>query len=154
MTRQAIGAVSLVEDTPIPAQSKRWVVVAPPGSDGCRLLLARAVGPEQASRVGNQTGGRVFLFLHTDDFWRDYEAYRKKGVEFSCARRRRRATARSPCSATPTATSGTCWSRGANPGSDGGRCRKASQASVEARARSEAQPSEERVGGLCPPGPR
>lgn len=54
---------TLVEDTPVPAQNKRWVVVAPPGSSESRLLLARAVGDEQASRVGNQTGGRVFLFL-------------------------------------------------------------------------------------------
>jgi catechol 2,3-dioxygenase-like lactoylglutathione lyase family enzyme len=72
----------LVEDTPIPDQDKRWVVVAPRGSTGARLLLARAVGQEQASRIGNQTGGRVFLFLHTDDFWRDYRAYKGKGVVF------------------------------------------------------------------------
>jgi hypothetical protein len=58
------------------------VVVAPPGPAGCQLLLARAVGPDQESRVGNQTGGRVFLFLHTDDFWRDYHAYKNKGVVF------------------------------------------------------------------------
>ena len=79
-----VGALgfALVEDTPIPEQRKRWVVVAPPGSSGCRLLLARAVGPEQAARVGDQTGGRVFLFLHTDDFRRDYEAFRRKGVQF------------------------------------------------------------------------
>lgn len=73
---------TLVEDTPMPAQNKRWVVVAPPGSGGLRLLLARAVGEEQLSRVGNQTGGRVFLFLYTDDFWRDFNAYRAKGVVF------------------------------------------------------------------------
>lgn len=73
---------TLIEDTFIPAQDKRWVVVAPPGSTGSRLLLARAVGEEQSSRIGNQTGGRVFLFLHTDDFWRDYESYRRKGVVF------------------------------------------------------------------------
>ena len=72
----------LVEDTFIEAQDKRWVVLAPPGSTGPRLLLARAVGEEQSSRIGNQTGGRVFLFLHTDDFWRDYESYRQKGVVF------------------------------------------------------------------------
>ena len=71
----------LVEDTTIPVQEKRWVVVAPPGG-GCRMLLARASGEEQLARVGNQTGGRVFLFLATDDFWRDYEAYRSRGVEF------------------------------------------------------------------------
>ena len=72
----------LIEDTYIAAQDKRWVVVAPKGSTGARLLLARAVGDEQRSRIGNQTGGRVFLFLYTDDFWRDYRAYREKGVEF------------------------------------------------------------------------
>ena len=72
----------LVEDSEVPAQKKRWVVVAPPGSTQPLLLLARAVGPEQTSRVGNQTGGRVFLFLHTDDFWRDFEAYKEKGVVF------------------------------------------------------------------------
>lgn len=73
---------TLVEDIPIDAQSKRWVVVSPPGSLESRLLLARAVGEEQASRIGNQTGGRVFLFLYTDDFWRDFRAYRSKGVVF------------------------------------------------------------------------
>src|SRR5258706_110857 len=73
---------TLIEDSYIPAQDKRWVVLAPPGSAGARLLLARAVGEEQSSRVGNQTGGRVFLFLSTDDFWRDYLAYRAKGIFF------------------------------------------------------------------------
>ena len=72
----------LVEDSLVPEQKKRWVVVEPPGSGGAKLLLARAANPEQASRVGNQTGGRVFLFLHTDDFGRDYRAYKSKGVEF------------------------------------------------------------------------
>jgi catechol 2,3-dioxygenase-like lactoylglutathione lyase family enzyme len=72
----------LIEDTYIASQNKRWVLVAPPGSAETRLLLARAVGEEQSSRIGNQTGGRVFLFLHTDDFWRDYQAYRGKGVKF------------------------------------------------------------------------
>lgn len=72
----------LVEDSYVPEQDKRWVVVAPAGCSGSRLLLARAVGEEQSSRIGNQTGGRVFLFLYTDDFWRDYEAYRAQGVEF------------------------------------------------------------------------
>jgi len=72
----------LIEDSYVPAQDKRWVVVAPPGSGDTRLLLARAVGPEQASRIGNQTGGRVFLFLYTDDFWRDYRCYKSKGVSF------------------------------------------------------------------------
>jgi catechol 2,3-dioxygenase-like lactoylglutathione lyase family enzyme len=73
---------TLVEDTLIDAQDKRWVLVAPPGSTETKLLLARAVGPEQTSRVGNQTGGRVFLFLHTDDFWRDYEQLKARGVVF------------------------------------------------------------------------
>jgi catechol 2,3-dioxygenase-like lactoylglutathione lyase family enzyme len=75
---------SLIEDSFVPEQNKRWVVVAPPGAagQGAKLLLARASNPEQASRVGNQTGGRVFLFLYTDDFWRDYHAYRAKGVVF------------------------------------------------------------------------
>jgi catechol 2,3-dioxygenase-like lactoylglutathione lyase family enzyme len=74
---------TLVEDTFQPEQNKRWVVVEPPGaSGGAKLLLARAANPEQQSRVGNQTGGRVFLFLYTDDFRRDFEAYTAKGVEF------------------------------------------------------------------------
>jgi catechol 2,3-dioxygenase-like lactoylglutathione lyase family enzyme len=73
---------TLIEDTYIEATDKRWVLVAPTGSSETKLLFARAAGPEQVSRVGNQTGGRVFLFLHTDDFWRDYEAYRAKGVIF------------------------------------------------------------------------
>ena len=72
----------LVEDKPVEAQKKRWVLLAPPGSVETRLLLARAVGPEQESRVGNQTGGRVFLFLHTDDFWRDFRHYQDRGVVF------------------------------------------------------------------------
>ncbi|HTB87047.1 MAG TPA: VOC family protein [Steroidobacteraceae bacterium] len=72
----------LVEDTFIAAQDKRWVVVAPVGASKSGLLLARAANPEQAARIGNQTGGRVFLFLHTDDFWRDYTAYGAKGVVF------------------------------------------------------------------------
>jgi catechol 2,3-dioxygenase-like lactoylglutathione lyase family enzyme len=72
----------LIEDTPIHAQDKRWVVVAPPGSNSSRLLLARAVGDEQSSRIGNQTGGRVFLFLYTDDFWRDFRSYEAKGIVF------------------------------------------------------------------------
>lgn len=72
----------LVEDTFVPEQSKRWVVVSPPGAVESRLLLARASTPDQKSRVGAQTGGRVFLFLYTDDFWRDYDAFQAKGVEF------------------------------------------------------------------------
>ncbi len=63
---------TLVEDT-ILSETKRWVLIAPPGSDGCCLLLAKAANTEQSSRVGNQTGGRVFLFLHTDNFKRDYQ---------------------------------------------------------------------------------
>jgi catechol 2,3-dioxygenase-like lactoylglutathione lyase family enzyme len=61
---------------------KRWVLVAPHGSRGTSLLLARASTPEEESRIGNQTGGRVFLFLHTDDFWRDYRAMTSRGVKF------------------------------------------------------------------------
>ncbi len=72
----------LVEDSYVESQDKRWVLLAPQGSDETHLLLARAVGGEQSSRIGNQTGGRVFLFLHTDDFWRDYDALCGKGVEF------------------------------------------------------------------------
>jgi len=72
----------LVEDTYIEAQDKRCVLVAPLGSTETKVLLARAVGSEQSSRIGNQTGGRVFLFLHTDDFWRDFNAYKSKGVVF------------------------------------------------------------------------
>jgi catechol 2,3-dioxygenase-like lactoylglutathione lyase family enzyme len=73
---------TLVEDTPLPAQDKRWVVVAPAVDKSCRLLLARAVGDEQSSRIGNQTGNRVFLFLYTDDFWRDFHTYKAKGIVF------------------------------------------------------------------------
>jgi catechol 2,3-dioxygenase-like lactoylglutathione lyase family enzyme len=65
------------------APGKRWVTVAPPGSQGPHLLLARAASADQASRIGNQTGGRVFLFLHTDDFQRDHRAYRSRGVVFT-----------------------------------------------------------------------
>ena len=72
----------LVEDTYQPEQDKRWVVVAPPGSTGTTLLLARASSPEQEAFIGNQTGGRVFLFLSTDDFWRDYEEMRARGIHF------------------------------------------------------------------------
>ena len=71
----------LVEDTPL-GDGKRWVVIAPPGSDGTTLLLAQAANPEQASRIGNQTGGRVFLFLYTDDFWRDYRQMTERNVKF------------------------------------------------------------------------
>jgi lactoylglutathione lyase len=71
----------LVEDTPLD-HAKRWVRVAPPGSDGTCLLLAKAGNAEQVARVGDQTGGRVFLFLHTDDFRRDYADMRSRGVVF------------------------------------------------------------------------
>ena len=72
----------LIEDTYQPEQDKRWVVVAPPGSSGTTLLLARAANPEQGPFVGNQSGGRVFLFLNTDDFWRDYRAMLANGINF------------------------------------------------------------------------
>jgi catechol 2,3-dioxygenase-like lactoylglutathione lyase family enzyme len=72
---------TLIEDT-ILSETKRWVVIAPPGSTGCQLLLAKATNGEQQSRVGNQTGGRVFLFLHTDNFERDYKIMQQKGIEF------------------------------------------------------------------------
>jgi len=73
---------TLIEDTFIAEQNKRWVVVGPPGSTGCRLLLARAVGEQQQSRIGNQTGGRVAFPLHTDDFRRDCHLYKSRGVFF------------------------------------------------------------------------
>lgn len=72
----------LVEDTYQPEQKKRWVVVAPPGSRGTNILLAKASKPEQNPFVGNQTGGRVFLFLSTDDFWRDYNDMTARGITF------------------------------------------------------------------------
>ena len=73
---------TLVEDTYIPEQDKRWVLVAPPGSTETRLLLARPSKPEQESFVGNQTGGRVTFFLGTDDFWRDYNEMTSRGIMF------------------------------------------------------------------------
>ena len=75
----------LVEDTPL-GPDKRWLLVRPPGSQ-CALLLAKAATPAQAALVGGQTGGRVFLFLHTDDFWRDFSAYAARGVTFTEAPR-------------------------------------------------------------------
>ena len=74
----------LVEDTYQPEQDKRWVVVRPPGGDenSTTLLLARATSPEQIAAIGNQTGGRVFLFLNSDDFWRDYNRMVVEGIEF------------------------------------------------------------------------
>ncbi len=71
----------LIEDTVL-SETKRWVLVRPKGAAECCLLLAKAVGDEQKSRAGNQTGGRVFLFLYTDDFWRDYHQMLEKGINF------------------------------------------------------------------------
>lgn len=74
---------ALVEDRAMPEQGKRWVVVAPPGDvGGAQLLLAKASGPRQADRIGQQTGGRVFLFLNTDDFWRDHAHFTAQGITF------------------------------------------------------------------------
>jgi len=73
---------TLIEDTYQPEQDKRWVVVSPPGSSGTTLLLARASKEEQEPFIGNQAGGRVFLFLNTDDFWRDYNEMVAKGIKF------------------------------------------------------------------------
>jgi catechol 2,3-dioxygenase-like lactoylglutathione lyase family enzyme len=76
----------LIEDADL-GEGKRWVLVAPSNSAGTSLLLARAATPEQQRRIGNQTGGRVFLFLHTDDFWREHDAMRGRGVRFETAPR-------------------------------------------------------------------
>ena len=76
---------SLIEDTYQPEQDKRWVLVSPPGitkESGTSILLARPSKPGQEKYIGNQTGGRVFLFLQTDDFWRDYENYKNRGIKF------------------------------------------------------------------------
>lgn len=72
----------LVEDRFVPEQNKRWVVVSPGGKDGANLLLARASNDSQTQRIGSQTGDRVFLFLYTDDFHRDFERYQASGIEF------------------------------------------------------------------------
>ena len=72
----------LIEDTYQPEQDKRWVVIAPPNSSGVTLLLAKASKPEQHDFIGNQAGGRVFLFLNTDDFWRDYKRMVSLGINF------------------------------------------------------------------------
>ena len=72
----------LIEDSYQPEQDKRWVVVSPPGSNGTTLLLARASKPEQEAFIGDQSGGRVFLFLNSDDFWRDYNEMSAKGIKF------------------------------------------------------------------------
>jgi len=73
---------TLIEDTYQPEQDKRWVVVSPSDSNGASLVLAKASKPEQEAFIGNQTGGRVFLFLNTDDFWRDYNDMVSKGIRF------------------------------------------------------------------------
>ena len=72
----------LLEDTYQTDQQKRWVVVSPPGSTGVTLLLAKATSPEQEAFIGNQSGGRVFLFLNSDDFWRDYKDLNSNGIKF------------------------------------------------------------------------
>lgn len=72
---------NLIEDTAL-TETKRWVLLSPPGSGSCHLLLARAVNDEQSSRIGNQTGGRVFLFLYTDDFYRDYQHMLEEEIRF------------------------------------------------------------------------
>lgn len=72
----------LIEDSSVPEQGKRWVVISPPGATESRLLLARASTPEQQAFIGSQTGGRVFLFLYTDNFWRDYQHYKSQGIVF------------------------------------------------------------------------
>jgi len=72
---------TLLEDTPL-HETKRWVKVAPEGAEECALLLAKAVGEQQKNRIGNQTGGRVFLFLKTDDCWRDYKNMQSKSINF------------------------------------------------------------------------
>jgi catechol 2,3-dioxygenase-like lactoylglutathione lyase family enzyme len=73
---------TLIEDTELPAENKRWVVVAPEGSKGAHILLARASDDRQITRIGNQTGGRVFLFLYTENFESDYSRYVSRGVKF------------------------------------------------------------------------
>jgi catechol 2,3-dioxygenase-like lactoylglutathione lyase family enzyme len=81
---QTLGFES-VEDSPSKdrqGREKRWVLIRPPGSRGTTILLAQASTPEEETRIGNQTGGRVAFFLHTDDFWRDYRAMSEKGVKF------------------------------------------------------------------------
>ncbi|MFK7905910.1 MAG: VOC family protein [Chitinophagales bacterium] len=72
---------TLIEDTVL-SETKRWVVIAPKGEGSCNLLLAKASNEEQRTRIGNQTGGRVFMFMFTDDFWRDYNRMLEKGIEF------------------------------------------------------------------------
>ena len=73
----------IVKEDTVLSETKRWVIISPPGSDGCSLLLAKAATEEQKSRIGNQTGGRVFLFLHTDDIKRDYKNMKDQGISFT-----------------------------------------------------------------------
>ncbi|MGK2861933.1 MAG: VOC family protein [Chitinophagaceae bacterium] len=72
----------LLKEDIIQSPIKRWVVVAPPGAEGCNLVLAKAAGEDQKSRIGNQTGGRVFLFMHTEDLLRDYKKMKEAGINF------------------------------------------------------------------------
>jgi catechol 2,3-dioxygenase-like lactoylglutathione lyase family enzyme len=83
----AVLGFRLLQDTPL-GDGKRWVLVQPPGASGVALLLARAATPEQRTRIGNQTGNRVFLFLYSDDFWGDYRTMQARGVQFTEAPRR------------------------------------------------------------------
>jgi catechol 2,3-dioxygenase-like lactoylglutathione lyase family enzyme len=99
----------LIEDTAL-SPTKRWVVVAPPGNSETGLLLARADSPNQRQAIGNQTGGRVFLILKTDDFNRDFARFKQAGIEFWKSPARR-PMARSWCSAIPSETSGICSNR-------------------------------------------
>src|SRR5471030_713362 len=96
---------TLMEDTP--QEGKRWVVVAPTPESECHLLLARASNATQETFIGDQCGGRVFLFLHTDDFWRDYHAMKNKGVHFVKSRARK-SMAPWWCLKTCTGTAGIC----------------------------------------------
>ena len=102
--------LTLVEDTDQPAQDKRWVVVAPPGSAGTALLLAEASKPEQEPFVGNQAGGRVFLFLNSDDFWRDYTEMVCPGDPSLSGRPKRKRTGWWRCSRICMAIAGICCS--------------------------------------------
>ena len=73
----------IVKEDTVLSETKRWVIISPPGSDGCSLLLAKAASEEQKTRIGNQTGGRVFLFMHTDDIKRDYSNMKEQGISFT-----------------------------------------------------------------------
>lgn len=100
---------SLIEDTDL-GGGKRWVLVAPSGAVETRILLAKAVTETQQAAVGNQSGGRVFLFLHTDNFTRDYARMKAAGLHF-LEEPGRKPMERWRCSKTCTATAGICWSR-------------------------------------------